>query len=98
LTNWTAYAGHGVYRAPVASIFVLASPGVAAAAAPSVGMFGSFFPGWLICLFAAVLTTVVLRFAFIATGVDDILRWRVLVYMSMAAGLTFLMTYLFFGR
>lgn len=98
MPNWTAYSGQGVYRPSVALIFTLASPSIAAAAAPSIGMFGSFFPGWLICLFAAVLTTVVLRFAFIATGVDDILRWRVLVYMSLAVGLTFLMTYIFFGR
>ncbi|PZQ46390.1 MAG: hypothetical protein DI556_20585 [Rhodovulum sulfidophilum] len=61
-------------------------------------MFGSFFPSWLICLFAAVIATVLLRAAFIVVGLDDILRARVPVYMAMALGLTFLFSILFFGR
>lgn len=61
-------------------------------------MFGSFFPYWLISLFAAVLLTVALRVAFVLIGIDDILRARVLVYMSMALGLTYLLSSLLFGR
>lgn len=68
------------------------------AAAPSVSMFGSFFPSWLICLFIAVIATVMLRVGFVLTGLDDILRWRVPVYMSMTLGLTFLFSFLLFGR
>ncbi|WP_198666004.1 YtcA family lipoprotein [Tropicimonas sp. IMCC34043] len=70
----------------------------AISAAPSIGMFGSFFPSWLICLFAGVIATVILRVLFVVIRLDDILQWRVPVYMSMALGLTFLFSYLFFGR
>ncbi|MCA1298488.1 YtcA family lipoprotein [Stappia indica] len=66
--------------------------------APSVPLFGSFFPSWLISLFAAVIFTVVLRGVFVVTGFDDILRWRVPMYMSMALALTYLISLLFFGR
>lgn len=67
-------------------------------AAPSVGMFGSFFPSWLICLFIGVIATVIIRAIFVVTRLDDIMQWRVPVYMSMALGLTLLFSYLFFGR
>ncbi|MBN7755339.1 hypothetical protein JF546_05595 [Nitratireductor aquimarinus] len=61
-------------------------------------MFGSFFPYWLLSLFAGVILTVVLRLVFVLIGLDDILRWRVPVYMSMALGLTFIISFLAFGR
>lgn len=67
-------------------------------AAPSVGMFGSFFPSWLICLFIGVIATVIIRAVFVVIRLDDIMQWRVPVYMSMALGLTLLFSYLFFGR
>lgn len=73
-------------------------PGSGMAAAPSIGMFGSFFPAWLLCLFGGVIASAVLRVVFVATGLDDILRWRGLVYMAMAIGLTSLLLLLFFGR
>lgn len=80
----------------IAALSLIATPVLAAA--PSVGMFGSFFPSWLICLFVGIIATVILRTIFIVVGLDDILQWRVPVYMAMALGLTFLLSYLFFGR
>lgn len=46
-------------------------------------MFGSFFPAWLLCLLGAVVLTMILRGLFVAVGLDDILRWKVAVYVSM---------------
>lgn len=80
------------------ALLAAASATPAFPAAPAIAMFGSFFPSWLICLFAAVIATVLLRAAFIVVGLDDILRARVPVYMAMALGLTFLFSILFFGR
>lgn len=74
------------------------APKPAMSAAPTIAMFGSFFPSWLICLFSGVVATVILRTVFIIVGLDDILRWRVPTYMSMALGLTFLFSFFFFGR
>lgn len=82
---------------PLATVSsLLATP--AFSAAPTVPMFGSFFPSWLICLVTGVIATVVLRGIFILVGLDDILRWRVPTYMSMALGLTFLLSFMIFGR
>lgn len=67
-------------------------------AAPSIPMFGSFFPSWLLSLAAGVVLTVVLRVIFVLIGLDDILRWRVPVYFSMALALTYLISAIFFGR
>lgn len=66
--------------------------------APTIPLFGSYFPFWLISLLTAVVLTVVVRVIFVLTGLDDILRWRVPVYMSMALSLTYLISFLFFGR
>lgn len=68
------------------------------ASAPSIGMFGSFFPSWLISLFIGIIATVVLRVALVVIGIDDILQWRVPVYMCMALGLTCVFSLLIFGR
>lgn len=74
------------------------TPGAAFALAPSVPMFGSYFPSWLLCLFAGIVLTIVVRVVFIVIGLDDILRWRVPAYMSMALGLTFFLSLTIFGR
>lgn len=85
---------------PFAVMFVsgcaVATPSYSAA--PSVAMFDSFFPSWLICLLVAVVAAVILRVVFVAIGLDDVLQARVPVYMALALGLTFLFSYMFFGR
>lgn len=70
----------------------------ASAAAPSVPAFGSFFPAWLLCLGGGVVTTVLLRVVFVVTGLDDVLRWRVVSYMALAFAFTLLFSMIFFGR
>lgn len=72
--------------------------GLVASAAPSIAMFGSYFPAWLISLVAAVIATVVLRVIFVWTGLDDILRWRVPTYMSLVLLLTIVISSSIFGR
>ena len=73
-------------------------PHLDSAVAPSIAMFGSYFPFWLISLFAAIILTVVVRIVFVVIGIDDILRWRVPVYFAMALSLTCLISFFFFGR
>lgn len=72
--------------------------GSGSATAPSVAMFGSYFPFWLISLSAAIVLTVIVRVVLVVTRVDDILRWRVPAYMAMALSLTYLISFLVFGR
>jgi len=73
------------FPAAIVQFFALTC-GTAQAAAPSVPMFGSYFPSWLLSAGAAALLTVVVRTVFVVTGLEDILRWRSVLYFSLVAG------------
>jgi len=51
--------------------------------APSVDLFGSFFPIWMVCVAAAAVLTLAARFLLIRVGLDDQLGPRLIVYPSM---------------
>lgn len=50
---------------------------------PSLDVFGSFFPIWMLCIAAAVLLTLAARFLLIRARLDGELGPRVVVYPSM---------------
>jgi len=52
---------------------------------PSLDIFGSFFPIWMLCIAGAVLLTLAARFVLIRARLDGELGPRVVVYPSMAA-------------
>ncbi len=52
---------------------------------PSLEVFGSFFPIWMLCIAAAVLLTLAVRFVLIRARLDGELGPRVVVYPSMIA-------------
>ncbi|MGB6942975.1 MAG: YtcA family lipoprotein [Bryobacteraceae bacterium] len=51
--------------------------------APSVDLFGSFFPIWMICIAAASVLTLAARSLLIRVGIEDQLGPRLIVYPSM---------------
>ena len=51
--------------------------------APSVDLFGSFFPIWMVCITAAAVLTLETRFLLIRARLDDELRPKLIVYPSM---------------
>jgi len=51
--------------------------------APSVNVFGSFFPIWIICIAAAAVLTLAARSVLIRVGLEDQLGPRLIVYPSM---------------
>ena len=51
--------------------------------APSVDVLGSFFPIWMVCITAAVLLTLAVRFLFNRIGLGTELGPRVIIYPSM---------------
>ena len=53
-------------------------------AAPSIVVFGSYFPAWIVCAIAGVLGAVVARFILARLGVDEFLPLRLLVYLCLA--------------
>jgi hypothetical protein len=63
--------------------------------APSFDIFGSFFPGWLVCLAVGLLLTVGARFLFVRTGV--VLALPILTWPSLAALFTLSLWLAFFA-
>lgn len=60
---------------------------------PSFPLFGAYFPSWMLCLFVAIIITVLLRAVFIRLGIDDLLPFRLTAYTAIviatASGLAF---------
>jgi YtcA-like protein len=52
---------------------------------PSLDIFGSFFPIWMLCIVAAILLTLAARFVLIRARLDGELGPRVVIYPSMVA-------------
>lgn len=72
-------------NASVASLAILTLALGGCERAPSVDILGSFFPIWLICIAAAILLTLVLRWVLVLVRLDAELGPRVIVYPSMVA-------------
>jgi hypothetical protein len=53
--------------------------------APSLDVFGSFFPVWVLCIAASVLLTLAARFLLVRAHLEADLGPRIIVYPSMAA-------------
>jgi hypothetical protein len=53
--------------------------------APSLDVFGSFFPVWMLCVAAAVAIAMLIRLVLIRLRLDQELGPRVIVYPSLVA-------------
>jgi YtcA family len=51
---------------------------------PTFNILGSFFPSWLICLFAGVVLSAVSNRIFVRFSLDKEILWPVVVYPSIA--------------
>jgi hypothetical protein len=80
---------------PLAAIVMT---GCAEVRAPSIPLFGAYFPAWLACVVVGILGAVLLRVVFVLVGIDDRLPLRLLVYVSLAAAIAFATSLTFFGR
>jgi len=67
-------------------------------ASPAQNMFGSFFPAWMLCAAAGILTTIVLHLALSAFGVSRYLLAPPLTYLSVAVSGTLLAWLFWFGH
>ncbi|MEJ8570914.1 YtcA family lipoprotein [Microbaculum marinum] len=72
--------------------------GCAQTAAPAVPMLGAYFPSWLLCALAGVLTAILVRIAFVWIRLDDVLPARLLVYLAVATVAGLLVSMTVFGR
>jgi hypothetical protein len=86
---------HGVTPTSVAPAIVIGVAGCGVS--PSVNVFGSFFPAWLISIVVGVILTVVVRQVLIAIDVAADLRPAALVYPCLVGLLTLATWLVVFG-
>lgn len=85
-------------KAIVAALFSVTASGCTQTPAPAIPLMGAYFPSWLLCAFAGVLTAIVVRVVFVRIGIDDVLPARLLVYLAVATVAGLLVSSLAFGR
>ncbi len=78
--------------------FLLLLTGCGAPAAPSLILFGAYFPGWIFCAVAGVLAAIATRAAMIALNLANVLPYQ--LFICVAAGLVVAVSLwlLWFGR
>lgn len=57
--------------------------------APSFDILGSYFPAWLLCIFAGVAGASVVAALLSKMDMQSLIRWDILVYPSLAASIAF---------
>jgi hypothetical protein len=65
---------------------------------PSVPFFGAYFPSWLICSFVGIVGAILIRVAFVRSGLDDALPGRLIVYACLASTIAFGLALFAYGR
>ncbi|MCS3509257.1 YtcA family lipoprotein [Achromobacter sp. JUb104] len=81
---------------PAAATGLLA--GCSPRSAPYVTVFDSYFPAWILCAVIGMVGASLARVLLVRWGIDEVLPWRVLVYLCLAAALMFLTSLVFFTR
>jgi hypothetical protein len=56
---------------------------------PEIRIAGATFPAWTLCLLAGILVSLSLRPVFVATGIDEWLNPRLLIYSCLALAIAF---------
>lgn len=79
-------------------LLVIGLCGCSRTEAPSFSLLGSYFPSWLACAFIGIIAAVIARILFIRIGIDDLLPWRLLVYVCLALAVAFTSSLLLFAR
>ncbi len=68
---------------PLAGVIIGAVSVSGCQRAPSIDVFGSFFPIWMVCIIGGILMTLGARFALIRAGLEGELGPLVVVYPAM---------------
>ena len=68
---------------------LLAASLAGCAGSPTLSVFGSFFPSWMLCAFAGLILTIVTHRVLTTSGLDKAIPAPLLVYVSLTAAFTF---------
>jgi hypothetical protein len=65
--------------------------------APSFNVLGSYFPAWLLCIFAGIAGASIVSSTLSRLGMQSLIRWTILVYPCLAASIAFTLWLLLFS-
>jgi hypothetical protein len=84
-------------RVLLASTLALILGGCSQGGAPSLVLFGAFFPDWMLCAVLGIVVAIVARIAFGATGLVAVLPYQLLVCTSIGLIFALLAWLIWFG-
>nr|WP_024912746.1 YtcA family lipoprotein [Chania multitudinisentens] len=76
----------------------LSLSGCVNAKAPAFSLLGSYFPSWIACAVIGIVVAIIARVLFIRVGIDEVLPWRLFVYVCLALAMACLSSLLIFAR
>jgi YtcA-like protein len=66
--------------------------------APTMNLFGSYFPAWILCAAVGIVAAVIIRQMLAVTGINDYVVAPLLTYAALAVSATLLAWLLWFGH
>ena len=76
----------------------IALPVAACNYAPTMDLFGSYFPAWMLCAVLGIVASVIIRQILAVTGINDYVVAPLLTYAGLAVSATLLAWLLWFGH
>jgi hypothetical protein len=76
----------------------IALPVAACNYSPTMDLFGSYFPAWMLCAAAGIVATVIIRQILAVAGVNDYVVAPLLTYAGLAVSATLLAWLIWFGH
>jgi YtcA family len=65
---------------------------------PTLNLFGSNFPAWMLCAVVGILAAVIIRQVLVAAGIGEYVISPLLTYAGLAVSATFLVWLVWFGH
>jgi hypothetical protein len=66
------------------------------ASSPTLDVYGSYFPAWIVCIVAGIIITVIARLLLLGAGINEHLRFKLSLYFCMAISFTLAIWLIFF--
>ena len=77
---------------------VIALPVAACSSAPTMDLFGSYFPAWMLCAAVGILAAIIIRQTLALAGITDYIVAPLLTYAGLAVSATLLTWLFWFGH
>lgn len=71
-------------QSPIVPVGLLLTALAGCRRAPTLNILGSFFPSWLVCLFAGIILAAVANRIFVRLALDQEILWPIVVYPCLA--------------